>query len=76
MPFYFPNEDEITLTTATTATFIPFDSKNYYTWTTVLPYEEHKHIKYFNCKRCGAVGQQGVCKYCGSAEEGESNEVN
>ena len=25
-------------------------------------------IKYFNCKRCGAVGQHGVCKYCGSAE--------
>lgn len=24
---------------------------------------------YFNCKRCGAVGQYGVCEYCGSAEE-------
>ena len=24
---------------------------------------------YFNCKRCGAVGQSGVCEYCGSVEE-------
>ena len=64
---YYPHDDEITLTTA-------FDSKDYYTLTAVLPYEEHKRIKYFNCKRCGAVGQQGVCKYCGSAEEGEPNE--
>ena len=31
-------------------------------------YEDIKHIRYFNCKRCGAVGQQGVCEYCGSAE--------
>ena len=25
--------------------------------------------RYFNCKRCGAVGQSGVCEFCGSAEE-------
>lgn len=68
---YYPHENEITLTTATS---IPFDNKDYYTVTAVLPYEEHEHIRYFNCKRCGAVGQQGVCEYCGSAEEGEPNE--
>ena len=29
----------------------------------------YEPIRYFNCKRCGAVGQSGVCEYCGSAEE-------
>lgn len=33
----YPHEDGITLTTATS---IPFDSKDYYTLTAVLPYEE------------------------------------
>lgn len=65
MPFYFSHEDGITLTTATS---IPFDKKDYYTLTAVLPYEEHEHKRYFNCKRCGAVGQYGKCEYCGSAE--------
>lgn len=60
---YYPHEEGITLTTATS---IPFDSKDYYTLTTVLPHEENK--RYFNCKRCGAVGQYGKCEYCGSAE--------
>lgn len=60
---YYPHKEGITLTTATS---IPFDS-NDYTVTAVLPYEEHK--RYFNCKRCGAVGQYGKCEYCGSAEE-------
>ncbi len=61
---YYPCENEFTLTTATS---IPIDN-GYYTLTGVLPYEENKHIKYFNCKRCGAVGQYGKCEYCGSAE--------
>ena len=41
-----------------------------YTMTTTdyIDYGEREHIKYFNCKRCGAVGQHGVCEYCGSAE--------
>ena len=29
----------------------------------------HIKTRYFNCKRCGAVGQKGRCSYCGSAEE-------
>ena len=29
----------------------------------------YEPIRYFNCKRCGAVGQHGVCEYCGSAED-------
>lgn len=66
---YYPHEEGITLTTATS---IPFDSKDYYTLTTVLSHEEHK--RYFNCKRCGAVGQYGKCEYCGSADEGEPND--
>ena len=69
---YYPHEEGISLTTATS---IPFDNNNYYyTLAGPLP-EEHEHIRYFNCKRCGAVGQQGKCEYCGSAEEGEPNEV-
>lgn len=64
---YYPyEEDGITLTTATS---IP-DDINYYTLGSVLTYEEPEHIRYFNCKRCGAVGQQGKCEYCGSVEEG------
>lgn len=67
---YYPHEEGISLTTATS---IPFDNKDYYTLTAVLPHEEHR--RYFNCKRCGAVGQYGKCEYCGSADEGEPNEV-
>ena len=69
---YYSHEDEIT------ATSIPFYSKDYYTVTATCyepPSYENKHIRYFNCKRCGAVGQYGKCEYCGSADEGEPNEV-
>ena len=67
--------------------YFPLQEKDYYTVTTTHykpytvtatcydpPLYENKHIRYFNCKRCGAVGQQEVCEYCGSAEEGESND--
>ena len=67
---YYPHEEGISLTTATS---IPVDT-TYYTLASVLPYEEHEPIRYFNCKRCGAVGQYGKCEYCGSAEEGEPND--
>lgn len=73
MYYYYPCENESTLTTVTSIPF-PFDEKDYYTMTAVSPYVEHTHIRYFNCKRCGAVGQQGVCEYCGSAEEREPND--
>ena len=56
----------------------PFQERDYYTVTTTCyeppSYENVKRIKYFNCKRCGAVEQQGVCEYCGSAEEGEPDD--
>jgi uncharacterized OB-fold protein len=65
---YFPHEDGITLTATT------IDPRDYYAIDSVLKSEEHEHIRYFNCKRCGAVGQQGKCEYCGSAEEGEPND--
>lgn len=64
---YYQHEDEIT------ATSIPFDSKDYYTVTATCyeppAYENIKPVRYFNCKRCGAVRQYGKCEYCGSAEE-------
>lgn len=63
---YYPHKEGISLTTTTSYPFA--DSRDYCTAIAeVLPYEEHK--RYFNCKRCGAVGQYGKCEYCGSAEE-------
>ena len=35
-------------------------------WDTCLKPDPPKH---FNCKRCGAPNQIGVCKYCGCAAE-------
>lgn len=29
----------------------------------------YKSHHYFNCKRCGATGQEDLCSYCGSADE-------
>lgn len=29
--------------------------------------------KHFNCKRCGAINQVGVCEYCGSAYDEREN---
>ena len=49
------------LTTSTTPRWISHN-----TYDSIGNYEP---IRYFNCKRCGAVGQSGVCEYCGSAEE-------
>lgn len=39
-----------------------------YVLATNEPLPNMPKIKYFNCKRCGAVGQKNVCEYCGSAE--------
>lgn len=29
--------------------------------------------KHFNCKRCGAINQVGMCEYCGSAYDEREN---
>ena len=61
---YFPlQEKDYNMVTATcygpyTVTATCYDPPSY----------ENKRIKYFNCKRCGAVGQKDKCEYCGSAE--------
>ena len=34
---------------------------------------DNEQPKHFNCKRCGAINQTDVCKYCGSVyEKGDS----
>ena len=38
-------------------------------------YSDPQQPRYFNCKRCGAVGQKDICEYCGSApDEKEESE--
>jgi len=46
-----------------------FGAGERWTVTTTMPMDAYTPIRFFNCKHCGAVGQSGVCEYCGSAEE-------
>lgn len=47
------------------------DKGSYWSTDIYQPYPDFncKSHHYFNCKRCGATGQEDLCSYCGSADE-------